>query len=259
MSTFRVVVVDDEPLARETAVALLQRDEEVQTIGECGDGLDAQAVIARERPDIVFLDIEMPGQDGLQLADAIQRGGPVIVFATAFSQYAVDAFDLAATDYLLKPFTDERFMAALARAKQRVVERRLGAAAAAATASFAGEPPHYVEQLTIKQGSRTVVLASADMRWIEAEDYCVMIHSTGGNYLIRASLASLEQQLDPRSFVRVHRAAIVNLDHVRDTTDRDGLSLLLTDGTSVGVSRARRAQVESRIVNRESRIVNRES
>ena len=252
MSTFRVVVVDDEPLARETAAALLRRDGEVQTIAECGDGLEAQQVIARERPDIVFLDVEMPGQDGLQLADAIQRGGPVIVFTTAFSQYAVDAFDLAATDYLLKPFTDERFMEALARAKQRVVERRLGAAAAAEVESLVREPPNYLEQLTIKHGHRAVVLGSADVRWIEAEDYYAMIHSTRGSYLIRASLASLEQQLDPRSFVRVHRAAIVNLDHVRGTADRDGLSLLLTDGTSVGVSRARRPQVESRIANRDS-------
>jgi two-component system, LytTR family, response regulator len=250
MTSFRVVVVDDEPLAREVATALLRRDSEVTTVAECSDGLDAQEVITREQPDIVFLDIEMPGQDGLQLAEALQHGGPVIVFTTAFSDYAVDAFDLAATDYVLKPFTDERFLAALARAKQRVIERRHAAAAVAELEPPAHDASSYLPALSFRRGARAIVVDCGDVRWIEAEDYYVMVHSTRGHDLVRASLASLEQQLDPRSFVRVHRAAIVNLDRVRDVVRDDGLSLRLDDGTLVGVSRARRAQVDAALARR---------
>ena len=126
MTTFRVLVVDDEPLAREAAVTLLRRDPEIGGVEECADGLSARDSIARTRPDIVFLDIEMPGLSGVQLAEDLQSEPPVIVFTTAFSQYAVGAFEVAATDYVLKPFSDERFLEALGRAKRRVREKRLG-------------------------------------------------------------------------------------------------------------------------------------
>ena len=126
MTTFRVLVVDDEPLARELAVNLLRRDSEVESVAECADGLQAHQAIASTRPDIVFLDIEMPGRNGVQLAEDHQGGTPVVVFMTAFSQHAIRAFDVAATDYVLKPFSDDRFLEALGRAKRRVRERRLG-------------------------------------------------------------------------------------------------------------------------------------
>jgi two-component system LytT family response regulator len=231
----------------------------VQTVAECGDGLLAIDVIARERPDIVFLDIEMPGQDGLQLADAIRRtgqtapgSGPIVVFTTAFSRYATDAFDVAATDYVLKPYSDERFLEALARAKRRILERRLASVAAELEQDepTAAEPRPYLEELSFKQGGRPVVNKTADVTWIEAEDYYVMIHSTGGNHLIRASIASLEQWLDPGVFVRAHRAAIVNLGHVRQVSEREGLCLTLSDGSSVGVSRARKHQIAATLQSR---------
>ena len=129
MSKFRVLVVDDEPLAREVAVNLLRRDPDIDRVEECENGLRAREVIASSRPDIVFLDIEMPGLSGVQLAEDLPSDPPVIVFTTAFSQYAVEAFDVAATDYVLKPFSDERFAEALGRAKRRVRERRLSALA----------------------------------------------------------------------------------------------------------------------------------
>ena len=257
MTMFHVVVVDDEPLAREAAVGLLRKDAEVRSVSECGDGTRAVELIARERPDIVFLDIEMPGQDGLQIAETIQAGGPVVIFTTAFSRYATDAFDVAAADYVLKPFSDARFLEALVRAKRRVLERRLGELAhqmASVVAEIqqddvldasACERPQYLERLSLKQGGRTVIIRSEEVRWIEAEDYCVMVHSTHGKHLIRASLASLELRLDPRTFVRVHRAAIVNVNHVREMSSRDGTSLTLSDGTHVPVSRSRRQQVEA--------------
>ena len=257
MTTFRVLVVDDEPLARELAVNLLRRDSEVESVAECADGLDAQQAIASTRPDIVFLDIEMPGRNGVQLAEDLQGGTPVVVFMTAFSQHAVRAFDVAATDYVLKPFSDDRFLEALGRAKRRVRERRLGElagqmAGVAAELHQTGsaespDAPRYLQRLSLKQGDRTVVLRMDEIIWIEAQDYCVMVHSTRGKHLVRGSLTALEEQLDPETFIRAHRTAIVNLQHVKETHDRDGLRLVLSDAAEVGVSRSRKADVDARL------------
>jgi two-component system LytT family response regulator len=166
----------------------------------------------------------------------------------------VEAFDVAATDYVLKPFSDDRFHEALQRAKRRVRERRLGALAgemaAVATELHYAQPreeprgPQVLDRITIRQGDRSLVVRADEILWIEAEDYCVMIHSTRGRHLVRASLASLESRLDPAAFVRVHRTAIVNVQHVREIRDRDGMCLTLTDGSQVAVSRARKRQVE---------------
>jgi two-component system LytT family response regulator len=259
VSTFRVLVVDDEPLAREVAVGLLRRDPDISSVEECENGLRAQELIASARPDIVFLDVEMPGLSGVQVADDLPGEPPVIVFTTAFSQYAVGAFEVAATDYVLKPFSDERFLEALGRAKRRVRERRLSqlasqmanVAAELQSADGAGSPTapasRYLQRLSLKHGERTIVLRTDEIVWIEAQDYCVMVHSTRGNHLVRGSLSALEEQLDPDVFVRAHRTAIVSLQHVRETHDRDGLRLVLSDGATVPVSRSRKQQVEARL------------
>lgn len=259
MSTFRVLVVDDEPLARDVAVSLLRRDPDIGSVEECENGLRARQIISSTRPDIVFLDIEMPGLSGVQLAEDLQGEPPVIVFTTAFSQYAVGAFEVAATDYVLKPFSDDRFFEALGRAKRRVRERRLselagqmanvaaelqlGDAAGSSTAAAS----RYLQRLSLKHGDRTVVLRMDEIVWIEAQDYCVMVHSTRGNHLVRGSLNALEEQLDPHDFVRAHRTAIVGMPHVRETHDRDGLHLVLSDGAQVPVSRSRKQEVEARL------------
>ena len=254
MTAFRVLVVDDEPLARQVAVGLLRGDGEIDPIEECGDGLAAQAAIARLKPDIVFLDIEIPGHNGLEVAAGSRDMiGPVVVFTTAFGHYALDAFAVAATDYVLKPYSDERFREALARAKRRVRERRLGDMARELVAdderrpgkASAPDTPDYLRRLSLRDGDRTVVLKIEDIVWFEAEDYYVRIHSTRGRHLIRASLTSLESRLDPRMFVRVHRTAIVNVEHVRESHVRDGLCLVLSDAAQVGVSRGRKSHVES--------------
>lgn len=254
MTTFRVLVVDDEPLARQVAVALLRGDGEIDRVDECADGIAARQAIARFKPDIVFLDIEMPGHNGLEVAASSRDANvPVVVFTTAFGHYALEAFDVAATDYVLKPYSDERFREALARAKRRVRERRLGDIARELVADDERRPdkpagtdaPDYLRRLSLRDRDRTIVLKVEDIVWFEAEDYYVRVHSTRGKHLIRASLSSLEARLDPRTFVRVHRTAIVNVEHVRESHVGDGLCLVLSDAAQVGVSRARRSQVES--------------
>jgi two-component system LytT family response regulator len=257
VTPFRVLVVDDEPLAREMVVNLLKTDREIESVAECGDARGASEIIARQRPHIVFLDVEMPEVNGIQIARTLAEDDPIVVFITAFSHYATQAFDVRATDYVLKPFSDRRFFEALARAKKRVRERHLGglvsqiATLSAELNANDGAAPEtmnrgqYLERLSFRTGDHSIVLKTADVIWIEAEDYYVLIHSKRGRHMVRATLASLEQRLDPRTFLRVHRAAIVNLQEVRETRDDGGLSLVLSDGSHVAVSRSRRHQLDA--------------
>jgi two-component system LytT family response regulator len=264
MTRFRVLVADDEPLARSMVATLLRDDAEVADVLECGDAKAARALIAAHRPDIVFLDIEMPEVTGLDLAEDLSDEGPIVVFVTAFSRYATEAFEVDASDYVLKPFTDERFAEALQRAKRRVRERRLGELArqlaslsselrpAEGELSKIGESGDsgYLKRLAFKHNDRTIVLKTTDIMWIEAEDYYVRVHSKQGRHLVRASLASLAERLDPQSFLRVHRGALVNVEEVRELRDAGGLLLLLSDGTTVPVSRSRKSAVEAALVPR---------
>ena len=265
MNGFRVIVVDDEPLARMMVASLVRRDTEVDAVVECGDAMSVPDVLAREQPHILFLDIEMPGMDGLQVARLIDEAGPVVVFITAFSQYAARAFDVNAVDYVMKPFSDQRLADALERAKRRVRERRLGALAnqvASLSAELSGvkdvstakgaAPATYAPRLAFKVGDRAVVLKTEEIVWIEAEDYYVLVHSTRGRHLVRVPLATLEERLDPRHFVRVHRAAIVNLQEVKELDARDGgATLVMSDGSRVAVSRSRRRRVEELLLLRQ--------
>jgi len=211
-------------------------------------------VLARVRPDIAFLDIQMPGLSGLEIAGAVGDDGPVVVFITAFSSYAAQAFDVSAVDYVMKPFSDDRFRAAVERAKRRVRERRLGMLATQVaslsaevrpdeTVATAGDAA-YLQRFAFRDGDRTVVVKAAEIVWIHSEDYCVLFHSKQGRHLARVSLSSLEQRLDPARFLRVHRTAIVNVDEIRSVHDRGSLVLTLSDGAEVPVSRSRRPAIE---------------
>jgi two-component system, LytTR family, response regulator len=255
MTRFRVLVADDEPLARGIVTNLLKADPEIELVLECSDAASTREGLDRLHPDIAFLDIEMPGSTGLQLAGDLPDRGPIVVFITAFSTYAPKAFDVSATDYVLKPFSDERFREALDRAKRRVRERRLGELATQVATLSAElhheEPPRspdepgYLQRFAFKDGERSVLLKAAEIIWIEADDYYVLVHSKQGRHLVRTSLALLEQRLDPQRFLRVHRTAIVNVEEVRSFHDAGRLALTLSNGASVAVSRSRRTQVES--------------
>ena len=252
MTTFRALVVEDEPLARRMVAALLRRDPEIADVVECAGATEAAQALTRERVDIAFLDIEMPGASGLELAQSFTPPGPVIVFVTAFGRYATEAFDVLAVDYVLKPFSDERFATAVTRAKTRVRERRLAELATQLAtvseelkpAAPAADRPAYLTRLSFRQDDHSVVVNVADVIWIEAEDYYVLVHTRQGRHMVRAPLASFEGRLDPQRFVRVHRAAIVNVHEVREVHEAGGLLLVLSDGSHVPVSRSRRRQIE---------------
>ncbi len=258
-SRFRVLIVDDEPLARDTLRDLLARDGEVQLIGEYGDGHSALASIRELRPDIVFLDIEMPERGGLEVACSLTpEEMPAIIFVTAYSQHAVSAFEVEALDYVVKPFTDQRFFAALERAKRRVREQQVGELAEkmaslgaelgrtdSPPATEAGEP--YLTRIRVTASGRTLILKAHQIVWIESDDYYARLHTATGSHLVRASLASFEQRLDPARFLRIHRGAIVNLAAVTEIEHlfKGARRVVLKDGTCLKVSRSRQRQVEA--------------
>ena len=197
----RVLVVDDEPLARRNLTVLLRDDPDIATVTECGSGAEAIAEIRRSAPDLVFLDVQMPEVDGFDVLE--QLGGdqaPIIIFVTAYDEYALRAFEAGALDYLLKPFDDARFRRALDRAKDRLAHRP--------------QRPPRIERLVVKSRGRALFLNVGDVDWIEAASYYACLHVGGDTHIIRRTLAELEQDLGDEAFIRIHRSIIVNLDRV---------------------------------------------
>jgi two-component system LytT family response regulator len=250
VTRFTVLVAEDEPLARAMLLNLLKQDADIETLIDCADADETRAALGRHAVDIAFLDVEMPGATGVEIASGLAAGGPAIVFVTAYSQYALPAFDVAAVDYVLKPFSDERLAAALTRAKGRVRERRLGDLAsqiASVSAELKGAEATaggHLTRLPYRDGDRSLFINASDIVMIEAEDYYVRVHAKSGRRLLRVTLSHLEQRLDPKVFLRVHRTAIVNIGEVVELRDEERLVLLLSSGARVPVSRSRRREVE---------------
>ncbi len=242
----RILIVDDEPLARDSIRSLLADDAEVRVVGE-GTGSDAEALIARGRPDIMFLDIQMPEVDGFGVLDRVGADTvPVVIFVTAYDQYAVRAFEVHALDYLLKPFDDKRFAGALARAKERVGARRRGEVDNR-IAELLKDRDLSRTRFLIPVRDKTVVVDAAQIDWIEASDYYVTLHAGAAAHLLRQTMDEIEKQLDRRQFFRVHRSAIVNVDRVREIHPlfRGDCALVLADGRRIKLSRSRRKEFEA--------------
>jgi two-component system LytT family response regulator len=249
----RVVIADDEPLARSSLRRLLGAHPEIAVVAECRDGREAVRAIAELGPDLVFLDIEMPELDGFGVIREVGPARmPAVVFVTAHREFAVRAFEVHALDYLVKPFSDERFEVALDRALRRLGEahaldwaRRLAALVGDAPPSPA-PAREFTNRFLITVGNRAVVVTASDVDWIEASDYYAALHVGAKRHLVRESLNQLEATLDPRQFLRVHRSAIVKIERVRELErGPDGtLTVVLQGGTRIPVSRSRREHVE---------------
>ncbi len=248
---WRALVVDDEPPARQTLRLLLERHPDFTIAGECAHGEEAIGRIRQAPPDVLFLDVQMPGLDGFDVLRAIGPATiPALVFVTAFDQYALRAFETHALDYLLKPFADERFEAVLERVRVRLRERSQASMGArlAAMLSTTG-PATDVQQLVVRDGGRTLIIPFDDIVWIEAEDYYVRIHTQARSTLARLSLRALASSLDSGRFVRVHRSTIVNVRCVREVEPlaSGDQRLVLLDGTELRVSRTYRGDLETRL------------
>lgn len=248
MPDLRVLVVDDEPLVREGLRMLLEREAGVRFLGEARNGEEALERIRELRPDLVLLDVRMPGMDGLAVVAALEpEERPAIVFVTAHGEYAIKAFDMHAVDYLLKPFDAERFATALRRARARMSEGtadRLEALLATLQPA-----PAYPERLLLKHEGTVVVVAANDIEWIEAADNYVKIHARTGRYMAREPMKQIEAKLDPARFARVHRSAIVNLSRVKslDPVTSGEAIITLTTGTRLTLSRGYRDHFKSRL------------
>jgi two-component system LytT family response regulator len=256
----RVLIVDDEPLARTQIRELLAPESDLQVIGECGNGAEALKVIARDEPDLVLLDIQMPEVDGFSVAKAIgTEGMPAVIFVTASDAHALRAFDVHAVDYVLKPIDRDRLLEAIGRARRRIgaapdpeSERQMRArlatmiadvTAAVTNATVSGQ---VTTRLAIKGDGRVRFVRTTEVDWIEAMDNYVRLHIGRETHIIRDTLTRLEQRLPAQSFLRIHRSTIVNIDRIREIQPWFGgeYVLILGDGTKLTTGRRYRAAVQ---------------
>jgi two-component system LytT family response regulator len=213
--TLRALVVDDEPVSRRKLKTLLESEPGVQVIGECEDGTDAVDAIRRLRPDVVFLDVQMPGLDGFDVVDALEPAEqPAIVFVTAYDRYAVRAFEVHAVDYLLKPFEAARLRKALDRLARQIHNRDARLRVHAAVDSVRAQQP--LRRVLVKSTGRLYAVRVEDIDSIEAAGHYLEVHTSSAAHLIRESITALAARLDPARFVRIHRSVIVNVDRIRE-------------------------------------------
>jgi two-component system LytT family response regulator len=264
MSTpkIRTVVVEDEPVARERLLALLGAESDVEVVGACGDGREAAAAIQKTAPDLVFLDVNLPEMDGVTLAkslDPVHR--PAVVFVTAHDEYALPAFEIHALDYLLKPFSAQRFRAALSYAREHLAKRRattLGRQILdllpemqrpVALPPPTPAPALTFDRLIVKSSGRIYFVRTADIDWCEAEGNYVRVHVGAQQHLVRETMNRMEAQLDAAQFVRIHRSTIVNVDRIQELRSSfNGEHLvLLRSGTRLTMSRGYRDGLQARL------------
>jgi two-component system LytT family response regulator len=248
MADLRVLIVDDEPIVRDGIRSLLERERGIAIVGEARNGPEALECLSAAKPDVMFLDIQMPGSDGLEVVSAIPREErPAIVFVTAYDEYAIRAFDVHAVDYLLKPFDPERFALALARVRERLAQR----APSELDALLATVRPArgYPDRLLLKHDGRIVVVPIDDIEWVEAADNYVKVHSSTARYMVRDTLKTIEDRLDPRRFARAHRSAIVNLARVTTLAPQATGDLVITmqSGLRLTLSRTYRDEFRRRL------------
>jgi two-component system, LytTR family, response regulator len=248
MQNINVLIVDDEPLAREGIKQLLKEESDISVVGECGDGFAAIELMKQCSPDLIFLDIEMPEMDGFEILQALPSGHkPAVIFVTAFNQYAVEAFTANALDYLLKPINPERFRIAIDRARSNL---RLHATTEINEKFYnlikmlkAKEEPS--KRLLIKTSKRIFFVEMKEIDWIEAAGDYVWVHTRGEKYIIRETMNDMEHNLDPSSFIRIHRSTIVNIERIKEFQPhfRGDYLVILHNGTKLTLGRTYREKV----------------
>ena len=246
----RVLLVDDEAPARSLLREYLGAHADVEIIGECANGFEAVKAIAEQRPDLVFLDVQMPKLDGFEVLELVagEPGAPAVVFCTAYDEYALRAFEVHAVDYLLKPFGRERLAEALGRARERLARSAIRARDASPPASPSGValaasargPGHFAERIVVRDGAHVHVIPTEQVDYVEAQDDYVAVHAAGHSHLKHQALAELAEALDPERFVRIHRSYLVNVDRIArvELLGKDQRVVILRDGHQLPVSRS---------------------
>ena len=240
----RVIIVDDEPLARDRLRSLLSKENDIQIVAECGDGREAVSAVQRESPDVLFLDIQMPELDGFGVLAQLRSGRmPLVVFVTAFDEFAVKAFEFHAFDYLLKPFDKDRLKSAVSRIRETLQPKATGSPdlserLAALLESIQSGP----DRIAVKLDGRVIFLRPTDIDWIEAQDNYVKLHVGREAHLVRDTISNFETRLDTKRFIRIARSTIVNIDRVKEMQPmfHGEYVVILQDGTKLTMSRGYR-------------------
>ena len=247
----RTLIVDDERLARQRVRRLLSREADIEVLGECASAEEASAILRDVEVDLLFLDIQMPQTDGFDLLASLEEDKvPVVVFVTAYDEYALRAFEVHAFDYLLKPFDSDRFTRTLAAAREQLAKLRdsdtTGDRLEALVAELRGRKK-YPARIPVKSSGRIIFVRISDIDWIEAADNYVCLHVGGETHLLRETMSALEKRLDPQEFARIHRSTIVNLDRVKELRAwfHGEYLVVLTDGTELNLSRSYRDRMLS--------------
>lgn len=246
MKTIRTLIVDDERLARQKVRTLLDDDAEIEIVGECANGTEAIAAVRKQKPDLLLLDIEMPGSNGFEVLQRLRSERlPMVVFITAHNEYAVKAFEVEAIDYVMKPFDRRRFHDALRRAKRQLSDDANESEARLLRLLERVVKPKSLDHFVVKARDRTFLVAVNDVDWIEAEGKYVRLHASGAAHLVRESIGDVEERLDARKFLRIHRATIVNVKRILEMHKGFGGSVfvVLRDGTKLTMSRRYRGRI----------------
>jgi two-component system LytT family response regulator len=241
---WKTLIVDDEELARKLLREMLSSHPEIEIAAECGNGMEAVKATTEHKPDLLFLDVQMPKLTGFDVLELIERDNVGVIFVTAYDQYAMKAFEVHAVDYLLKPFSRERFEAALERAKHQKPKKEVDAAELAAAARPTGE---YAERIVVKDGTKVTLIPVLKLDYAEALDDYVSLATEGKKHLKQQTISGLELALDPRLFVRIHRSYLVNLERVTriEPYGKDSKVAILANGVRLPVSRAGYARLKA--------------
>lgn len=243
----RAVLVDDEQLARQVLREFVAAHADLEIVGECSNGFEAVKAVSEQKPDLIFLDVQMPKLDGFEVLELI-GSETAVVFVTAYDNYAIKAFEVHAVDYLLKPFSADRFDAALTRAKQRLSGATSQKAPAAADLAASARPPaQYLDRIAVREGSQVSIIPVSKLDYAEAQDDYVALVSAGKKHLKQQTITNLEASLDPTRFLRVHRSYIVNLERVSkvEPYGKDTHVAVLSTGVQIPVSRAGYARLKA--------------
>jgi len=260
MSLIRVLIVDDEPLARENLQGLLSEDPDLLLVGQCANGIEAVEAIKTLEPDLLFLDVKMPRVNGFEVLKQIPLGQlPIVIFVTAYDQHALRAFEVNALDYLLKPFDDERFAMTMARVKTQFKQKRIteynervfslmGSEYSPLTAPKPTEPPKtpYIRRIAVKTTGRIYFVEVDEIEWIQAARSYVQLHTTTKTHLVRETMSHFEANLDPQQFLRIHRSTLINIAFIRELQPyfRGDYLVILKDGTELKLTRRNRDKLD---------------
>ena len=239
MNKIRALIIDDEKLAREIIKKFLEDIEEIIIVGECSNGFEAIKIINEEKPDVVFLDIQMPKITGFEMLELIDKP-PVIIFTTAYDQFALKAFEVNAADYLLKPFSKERFNESIEKAFSHIKNKSPQHDVIQNLIKENDRKPDFLERIIIKDGSKITIMPLENIKYIEAQDDYVMIYSTEGKFLKQRTMKYFEDHLDPNNFIRIHRSFIVPVKRIKriELAEKNSYQIKLDDTTNLPVSKS---------------------